>query len=395
MATVTEYASAASGTSWTNPTNANADDGAYATYTIAAKNTTGNVNTLSNLGFDSSIPANSLINSVTLEVQHKVSTNGGIAFLESALALGATIGTYNSDSAEPTTDTARSYSMARPGGGTWTRADLLDGTLTIKLRARSGNNATSVVYSWDYARVLVDYSPPITGALAATESGSDTASIAGDVLIDGALAATESGGDTAALEGIVTTGGGPVSGALAATEAGADTAAISGDVLVSGALAAAESGSDTASLAGDVLVQGALSVVEAGGDTASLAGDVLVSGALAAVETGQDTAAFAGPPAPQQARRRAGGRRGYIVNGMRYVLNERELAVLLQQIEQQAKQAVRRSQVLEDAPKPKVLSRGTWAKLKQTLGALEALSSPEPVKAESEDDDEEAILMLI
>ncbi len=159
MATVTEYASAASGTSWTSPTNANANDGAYATYTIAAKNTTGNVNTLSNLGFDSSIPANSVINSVTLEVEHKVSTNGGIAFLESAVAIGATIGTYNSDSAEPTTDTARSYSMARPGGGSWTRADLLDGTFTIKLRARSGNSATSVVYSWDYARVVVDYTP--------------------------------------------------------------------------------------------------------------------------------------------------------------------------------------------------------------------------------------------
>jgi hypothetical protein len=161
MATVTEYASAASGTSWTTATNANADDGAYATYTIAAKNTTGNVNTLSNFGFDSSIAAGSTINSVQLEVEHKVSTNGGIAHLESAVAISGTPGTFNTDSAEPTTDTARTYAtLARPGGGSWTRNDLLDGTFTVQLRARSGNSSTSVTYSWDYARVTVDYTAP-------------------------------------------------------------------------------------------------------------------------------------------------------------------------------------------------------------------------------------------
>jgi hypothetical protein len=165
MATATNFATAASGTSWTNPSNANADDGAYATYTIAAKNTTGNVNTLSNFGFDASIPSGSTINSVSLEVQHKVSTNGGIANLESALAISGTPGTYNTDSAEPTTDTILTYSaMARPGGGSWTRADLLDGVFTVLLRARSGNSATSVVYSWDYAKVTVDYTAPAAGA---------------------------------------------------------------------------------------------------------------------------------------------------------------------------------------------------------------------------------------
>lgn len=161
MTIATEFASGASGTSWTNPTNANADDGAYATYTIAAKNTTGNVNTLTNFGFDSSIPSGATINSVALEVQHKVSTTGGIANLECTVAISGTPGTYNTDSAEPTTDTIRTYSsLARPGGGSWTRNDLLDGTFTVLLRARSGNNATSVVYSWDYATVSVDYTIP-------------------------------------------------------------------------------------------------------------------------------------------------------------------------------------------------------------------------------------------
>lgn len=171
MSTVTEYAGAASGTSWTNATNANADDGAYATYTIAVKNTTGNVNTLSNFGFDSSIPSGSTINSVTLEVEHKVSGTGGIAHLESAVAISGTPGTFNTDSAEPTVDTARSYNSARPGGGSWTRNDLLDGTFTVQLRARSGNNATSIVYSWDYARVVVDYTAPVTHATSGVLTG--------------------------------------------------------------------------------------------------------------------------------------------------------------------------------------------------------------------------------
>jgi hypothetical protein len=161
MATVTRYATGASGTSWTSPTNANANDAATAQYTIAAKNTTGNENTLTNFGFDGDIPAGSVINSVQLEVEHRVSGTGGIAFLESAVAVSGTVGTFNSDGAEPTTDTAATYSaVARPGGGSWTRADLLDGTFTVRLRARSGNSATSVTYHWDYARVTVDYSPP-------------------------------------------------------------------------------------------------------------------------------------------------------------------------------------------------------------------------------------------
>lgn len=181
MPIVTEYASAASGTSWATPTNANADDAAYATYTIAAKNTTGNANTLSNFGFGTSIPVGATINSVSLEVEHKVSTTGGIAFLESAIAVGGTTGTFNSDSAEPTTDTPRTYAnLTRPGGGSWTRSDLLDGTLTVLLRARSGNNATSVIYSWDYARVVVDYSV-LAIELTGNSARQDTTSASGDV----------------------------------------------------------------------------------------------------------------------------------------------------------------------------------------------------------------------
>ena len=158
MATATEYAGAAAGTLWVLPEQANADDGLDATYVIAAKNTTGNENVLSAFGFDSSIPVGATISQVDLEVEHWVSTTGGIAHLESAVRTGGTTGTFNTDSTEPTTATAVAYtSVAKPGGGSWTRNDLLDATFEVRLRARSGNNATSVTYHWDYARVKVTY----------------------------------------------------------------------------------------------------------------------------------------------------------------------------------------------------------------------------------------------
>lgn len=131
--------------------------------------------------------------------------------------------------------------------------------------------------------------PAATGSLAATETGADTASLSGDVLVAGALAVTETGADTAALVGDVL-----VTGTLAATESGSDTAALTGDVLVGGALAVTETGADTAALAGDVLIDGALAAVESGADTAAFSGAVPVVGTLAATETGSDTAALAG-----------------------------------------------------------------------------------------------------
>ena len=164
MATATEYGGAASGTSWTNPTNVNADDAADAVYTIAAKNTTGNELTVSSFGFDASIPAGATINQVDLVVEHYVSTGSGIAHLEQAVRTGGTTGTFQTNSAEPTTATQTTYaSIARPGGGSWTRDDLLDATFEVRIRARSGNNATSVDYKGDYARVVVTYTEaPVT-----------------------------------------------------------------------------------------------------------------------------------------------------------------------------------------------------------------------------------------
>ena len=132
-----------------------------------------------------------------------------------------------------------------------------------------------------------------TGALSATESGSDTASLSGAVLVQGYLSAPETGSDTASMAGAVM-----VRGALAATESGSDTASFvaSAPTIATGTLAATEAGSDTAFLNGSsvVIATGTMAGIESGQDSASMAGHVLVLGELAAFEVDVDTASFSG-----------------------------------------------------------------------------------------------------
>lgn len=113
-------------------------------------------------------------------------------------------------------------------------------------RAFSVNGPTTAIYAgrtiagppWRSARIYT-FGPPaggaITGTMAASEAA-DSASIAGQVVVQGALAASESG-DTFAATGTVSAG--PIAGTLSASEAG-DTASIAGRVIVQGALAASE-----------------------------------------------------------------------------------------------------------------------------------------------------------
>ena len=169
-----------------------------------------------------------------------------------------------------------------------------------------------------------------SGSLAASESGADTASIAGDVLVAGSLAATESGADVAAFAGDVL-----VSGALAAIESGADTAAIVGAVRVTGTLAATESGQDTAHFTSQSVAIGSLTAVETGGDTAAFAGTVLVSGHIAANES-PDTAAFTGtvegaaPGVTPAGKSGRGKRRRIVIRERVYEVPERDIPALLE-----------------------------------------------------------------
>lgn len=154
-----------------------------------------------------------------------------------------------------------------------------------------------------------------TGSMAVTETGVDTATGSGDVLIDGALSVSEAGTDSLTASGTVrdpavtgsmsvsevgvdtATGTGDVfvRGSLSASEAGQDTAVGSGDVYISGALTATEGGTDSFNANGFGIVQtiGSMSVTESGIDTLTATGDVYVQGVLSATES-SDTASGSG-----------------------------------------------------------------------------------------------------
>ena len=133
---------------------------------------------------------------------------------------------------------------------------------------------------------------PITGTLAATETGSDTFSGSGDVIVEGSMAASETGSDTFAASGTVTAAA--ITGTMAATETGTDTFSGAGKVITEGAMAALETGSDTFSASGDVIVRGAMAATETGADTFAASGDVVIDGSMAATESGTDTFAASG-----------------------------------------------------------------------------------------------------
>jgi len=205
MATVTRYPSSNSAVSgsWTNPTNAYADDGSVVSCAHGGTNNSSSDRQFGTFGFDAQIPGGSTINSVQIEVEHRVSATSNIAFLENWASISSTAGATNSDSAEPTTLTARTYSSyARPGGGSWTRADLLDGTFTVTLRARNGNSNSAITYEWDYVRVTVDYTAP---------TGSGTV-VSQDADVDGVGERTVTGSGAPAAQSASASGSGTVSG---------------------------------------------------------------------------------------------------------------------------------------------------------------------------------------
>jgi RHS repeat-associated protein len=144
---------------WTNSANAYLSDDTYAT-AAPAKNQTATLN-LGTFGFDAAVPAGATITNVTVSVEWKVDVTTSIATLGSqAYVNGVAQGTELVNTAEPTTDTVQTYSLSG-----LTRANLLDGVLTIRNRISRGNDNQAVTGSLDAVSVRVDYStapPPDT-----------------------------------------------------------------------------------------------------------------------------------------------------------------------------------------------------------------------------------------
>jgi RHS repeat-associated protein len=139
---------------WTSSANAYALDATYATAT-PAKNQTTIVN-YGTFGFGATLPADAAITSVTVSVTWKVSTASSNPTLGSQLYVnGVARGTELTNTTSPTTDTTQTYSVTG-----LTRADLLDGALTIRVRASRGNSNTAVTASLDAVTVTAFYPAP-------------------------------------------------------------------------------------------------------------------------------------------------------------------------------------------------------------------------------------------
>ncbi len=274
------------GTAWTNPGNITVNDNTVASCNSGAAGSA--FLRASNFAFG--IPANSLIRGFTVVVEMAESSAGTeTVSVQIVGAAGTAIGTAKTFVASGTALTVYTTGSGTDVWGTTglTATDLNDTDFGIYVWYTTSHNTTV-----DFVSINVTYEPPISGSLAATETGTDTASINGKVNVRGNLAATETGTDTTAFSGTVSNSA--ITGSFAAIETGADNASILGGVLVQGSLNATETGSDTSSINGKVLVQGSLNSVETGEDLSFVSGKVFINGSLNTTEIGQDVANISG-----------------------------------------------------------------------------------------------------
>lgn len=276
-----------SGTAWTNPGNITANDGTTAS--VSSGSFGSNYLVASNFGF--TVPTGSVIQGVTVKFEAAESSTG----TESVTAQlqdnsAALFGTTIAQTVNGTTLTVYTYGGTANLWGTGTALTpevVNDPDFGVRFWFTTTHNMTV-----DYVSIAIEYLPPVSGSLSVSETGSDTFTSTGEVIVEGSLSSSEAGSDTFSASGTVFTPA--ATGSLAATEVGADTFTSTGKVIVEGALAATEAGADTFAATGDVIVQGALAASETGGDTFASTGKVVVGGVLAASETGADTFASTG-----------------------------------------------------------------------------------------------------
>lgn len=169
-----------------NPTNAYADDGSYMT-AVTTKRSSSDYITYYN--FACGIPTGSTINSITMEVQWKVSTTASILSMDASLRRSdVQQGSSITNSSEPTTDTTENTSSV----GTWTVAQLNDNTLAtgpcIRIFIDRGATNTNGDVLVDYVKLTIDYSP---GTQTVTPNAFDNSNTIGSptVTADRAIAA--------------------------------------------------------------------------------------------------------------------------------------------------------------------------------------------------------------
>lgn len=231
MATVSKFTrGAVAGNGWTNPANATADDGVYAT-TAPGKNVTVTGDWDFAAITSSDIPDGATINSVTAEVQWKASQGSFNTMGLGVLSGGAIVGSMVSVNPAPLSDTVQQLAYSVVPSLTDLRTA---GTLGVRVSHRKGNTNNAYTGSLDYVSLTVDYTAAPAGV---TGSG-------GVAFAHPALAG--SGSETF-------TGTGAVSLAVPAISASGTVSAASNDITGTGAVAFAHpslSGSGAESFSG-------------------------------------------------------------------------------------------------------------------------------------------------
>ena len=147
---------------WTNPGNVTTSNNGYATFSTILTATTDN---LTATGFGFSIPANTIITGVTVEIERKASTNSGTEYVrDNAVYLvnaGADLSATNKAATGtnwPTSDAYATYGGSTDlWGATLTRTIINSSTFGVRLKAtvtRTGGTETASV---DHIRITVSY----------------------------------------------------------------------------------------------------------------------------------------------------------------------------------------------------------------------------------------------
>lgn len=140
---------------WTNPTNAYAADGVFAT---ASPSTDIRGSTYSFFGFESLIGSGSTINTVLIEAGYKVGNNTSDTLsLHGSMHSGSYFGTDLLDTSQPLSNTTKSQLTT----GGITRSQLMDGnSFGIDVTCEDAGGGASAVFSLDFVRITVNFTLP-------------------------------------------------------------------------------------------------------------------------------------------------------------------------------------------------------------------------------------------
>jgi hypothetical protein len=156
------------GTGWTNPGNVTADDGSYATVTVALNAHSQYVKG-TNFGF--AVPGGATIVGIVAEVERNVPAGNAIDFSVRLFKAGVATGSDLAAYSWPATDAVATYgSSSELWGTTWTPADVNAATFGVGISVK-GHSAFAVNPQVDYIKITVYYSTPsnlaVGGAAAA------------------------------------------------------------------------------------------------------------------------------------------------------------------------------------------------------------------------------------